>query len=201
MLDEKQFLGEHGIRALSKEYHDKPYEFDMGGTQYRVAYEPAESTTGMFGGNSNWRGPIWMPVNGLIIRSLVLLYQYYGNSLKLECPAGSGKEMNLFEVAQEISARLEGIYRADANGRRPVFGRDEKFQTDPYWKDYLLFYEYFDGDIGAGVGASHQTGWTGLVARFLHLFDNVNAQEVLEEGTTVLLHKATVGEAAEAVEA
>jgi hypothetical protein len=201
MLDEKEFLGEHGIRALSKEYHEKPFAFEMGGTHYVVGYEPAESTTGMFGGNSNWRGPVWMPVNGLIIRSLVLLYQYYGNSLKVECPTGSGVEMNLFEVAREISARLERIFRVDTNGQRPVFGRDEKFQTDPYWKDYPLFYEYFHGDNGAGVGASHQTGWTGLVARFLHLFDNVNAQEVLEEGTAVLLHKAAISETAEAVEA
>jgi hypothetical protein len=192
MLDEKQFLGDYGIRAISKEYHEKPYEFDMDGAKYMVAYEPAESTTGMFGGNSNWRGPVWMPVNGLLIKSLLLLFQYYGDSLKVECPTGSGVEKNLFEVAQEISNRLAGIFRADAKGRRPVFGDTEKFQTDPHWKDYILFYEYFHGDNGAGIGASHQTGWTGLVARFMQLFDSVKGEDVLKEGTGSLLNKQPV---------
>ena len=192
MLDEKQFLGEHGIRAISKEYHEKPFEFEMDGAKHTVAYEPAESTSGMFGGNSNWRGPVWMPVNALMIKSLLMLFQYYGDSFKVECPTGSGVEKNLFEVAEEISNRLAGIFRLDAKGRRPVFGDTEKFQTDPHWKDYLLFYEYFHGDNGAGIGASHQTGWTGLIARFMQLFDSVHAEEVLEVGTGVLVHKPPV---------
>jgi len=192
MLDEKQFLGDHGIRAISKEYHEKPFEFDMDGAKYTVAYEPAESTTGMFGGNSNWRGPVWMPVNGLLIKSLLLLFQYYGDSLKVECPTGSGVEKNLFEVAHEISNRLAGIFRVDAKGRRPVYGNTEKFQTDPHWKNYILFYEYFHGDNGAGVGASHQTGWTGLVARFMQLFDSVTGEEVIKEGTGALVNTQPV---------
>ncbi len=192
MLDEKQFLGDHGIRAISKEYHEKPFEFDMDGAKYTVAYEPAESTTGMFGGNSNWRGPVWMPVNGLLIKSLLLLFQYYGDSLKVECPTGSGVEKNLFEIAHEISDRLARIFRVDANGRRPVYGAMEKFQTDPHWKDYILFYEYFHGDNGAGIGASHQTGWTGLVARFMQLFGSVKGEDVLREGTGSLLNQQPV---------
>ncbi len=192
MLDKKQFLGDYGIRAVSKEYHYKPFEFVMDGKTYSVAYEPAESTTGMFGGNSNWRGPVWMPVNGLIIKALLLLYQYYGDSFKVECPTGSGVEKNLFEVAHDLSDRLAGIFRLDQDGRRPVYGHTEKFQSDPYWKDYLLFYEYFHGDNGAGIGASHQTGWTGLVARFMQVFDTVQATDVLHEGTSSLLHKQAI---------
>ena len=192
VLDEKQFLGPHGIRAISKEYQQCPFEFELNGTKYSVAYEPGESTTALFGGNSNWRGPVWMPVNGLLIRSLVLLFQYYGDSLKVECPTGSGVQKNLFEVAHDISDRLEGIFRLDKNGRRPVYGDTEKFQTDPHWKDHLLFYEYFHGDNGAGIGASHQTGWTGLVARFIHLFDSVEAKDVLNEGLSSLLGKQPV---------
>jgi hypothetical protein len=192
MLDEKQFLGEYGIRAVSKEYHEKPFEFVMNGTKYTVAYEPAESTTGMFGGNSNWRGPVWMPVNGLLVKALLLLFQYYGDSFKVECPTGSGVEKNLFEVAHDIANRLANIFRMDAKGRRPVFGATEKFQTDPHWKDYILFYEYFHGDNGAGIGASHQTGWTGLVARFMQLFDSVKGEDVLKEGTGSLLNKQPV---------
>ena len=183
MLDEEQFLGPHGIRSISREHLEQPYVFDLEGTRYTVQYEPAESTTRLFGGNSNWRGPIWMPVNALLIRSLLLLFQYYGDSFKVECPTGSGVEKNLFEVAHEIGDRLANIFRVDEDGRRPVYGDTEKFQTDPHWKDYLLFYEYFHGDNGAGIGASHQTGWTGLIARFLHLFDNVKASEVLSEGS------------------
>jgi hypothetical protein len=187
MLDEKQFLSDYGIRAVSKEYHEKPYEFVTNGTKYTVVYEPAESTTGMFGGNSNWRGPVWMPVNGILVKALLLLFQYYGDSFKVECPTGSGVEKNLFEVAQEIGNRLANIFRVDQKGRRPVFGVAEKFQTDPHWKDYILFYEYFHGDNGAGIGASHQTGWTGLVARFMQLFDSVQAKDVLQEGTSSML--------------
>jgi hypothetical protein len=197
MLDEKQFLGEHGIRSLSKAYHEKPFEFVMDGAKYTVAYEPGESTTRMFGGNSNWRGPVWMPVNGLLIRALLQMFHYYGDSFRVECPTDSGVEKNLFEVAQDISNRLSGIFRVDAKGRRPVYGGTEKVQTDPHWKDYLLFYEYFHGDNGAGIGASHQTGWTGLVARFMHLFDSVRAEEVLEEPRS-MLHRPPAG-ATEAV--
>ncbi|MGB6303408.1 MAG: glucosidase, partial [Acidobacteriaceae bacterium] len=161
MLDEKEFLSPYGIRALSK-YHDQhPYIVNVEGQEYRVNYLPAESNTGMFGGNSNWRGPIWMPVNALLIRALLSFYLYYGDKFKIECPTGSGKLMNLFEVAREIANRLERIFLRDSAGRRPVYGGTEKFQTDPHWKDYLLFFEYFHGDNGAGLGASHQTGWTG----------------------------------------
>ena len=187
MLDEEQFLGPHGVRSISQEHLKAPYVFDLEGTRYTVQYEPAESTTRLFGGNSNWRGPVWMPVNALLIRALLLMFQYYGDSLKVECPTGSGVEKNLFEVAHEISDRLANTFRVNDKGRRPVFGDSEKFQTDPHWKDYLLFYEYFHGDNGAGIGASHQTGWTGLVARFLHLFDNAKADDVLREGSGSLL--------------
>jgi hypothetical protein len=192
MLDENQFLGEYGIRSISKEHKDKPYVFDMNGTEYKVEYEPAESSTAMFGGNSNWRGPVWLPVNALIIKALVMLYQYYGDSFKIECPTGSGVQKNLFEIAHEISDRLANIFRLKKDGRRPVFGDTKKFQTDPHWRDYLLFYEYFHGDNGAGIGASHQTGWTGLVARFIQLFDSVGAEEVLSEGTSSLLQSQPV---------
>jgi hypothetical protein len=136
----------------------------------------------MFGGNSNWRGPIWMPVNGLIIRALLQFYLYYGDNFKVECPAGSGKLMNLFEVAREISTRLTRIFVRDEHGRRPVYGGTEKFQTDPHWRDYLLFYEYFHADNGAGLGASHQTGWTGAVARLIQMFGYLDATKMLEAG-------------------
>ncbi len=201
MLDENQFLGEYGIRSLSKEHKDKPYVFDMNGTEYKVEYEPAESSTGLFGGNSNWRGPVWMPVNALIVKALLLLYQYYGDSFKIECPTGSGVQKNLFEVANEISNRLGNIFRRNKDGHRPVFGDTQKFQTDPYWRDHLLFYEYFHGDNGAGIGASHQTGWTGLVARFIQLFDNVTAEEVRSEGTSSLLQSQPVAVAVAKTEA
>ena len=187
MLDEEQFLGPHGIRSISHEHLKNPYFFDLEGKRYIVQYEPAESSTRLFGGNSNWRGPVWMPVNALLIRSLLMLFQYYGDSFKVECPTGSGVEKNLFEVAHEIADRLANTFRVDSAGRRPVFGDTEKFQTDPHWKDYILFYEYFHGDNGAGIGASHQTGWTGIIARFLHLFDNVKAEDLLQEGSSSLL--------------
>ena len=145
-------------------------------------YLPAESDSGMFGGNSNWRGPIWFPVNALIIRALLQFYLYYGDTFKVECPTGSGNRMNLFEVAMEISRRLESIFLRDEHGRRPVFGGAEKFQTDPYWRDNILFYEYFHGDNGAGLGASHQTGWTGLIARLIQIHGTVDAQAYLQEG-------------------
>ena len=157
----------------------------MHGEEYRVGYLPAESDTGMFGGNSNWRGPIWMPVNVLIIRGLMHYYLYHGDNFKVECPTGSGRLMNLFEVAREIADRLGRIFLRDENGRRPVFGGAEKFQTDPEWRDHLLFYEYFHGDNGAGLGASHQTGWTGCVASLIDLFGKLDAQTYLCSGRMV----------------
>jgi hypothetical protein len=147
-----------------------------------VNYLPAESDTGMFGGNSNWRGPIWMPVNALLIRAMLSFYLYYGDNFKIECPTGSGKLMNLFEVAHEIASRLERIFLRDKSGRRPVYGGTEKFQTDPHWKDYILFHEYFHADNGAGLGASHQTGWTGVVAKLIELFGRLDTQQFLDAG-------------------
>ena len=148
----------------------------------------------MFGGNSNWRGPIWMPVNGLIIRALLHYYSYYGNSFTVECPTGSGRQMTLYEIASELSRRLSSIFQKDQQGRRPVYGGTQKFQEDPHWRDLLLFYEYFHGDNGAGLGASHQTGWTGIVARTMHLFATTSAEQMLEMGKaagTVEQHRAT----------
>jgi len=164
MLDEDEFLGPHGIRAISRRHVEHPVEFDWGGQRYEVRYLPAESDTGMFGGNSNWRGPVWFPMNVVILRALVQLHGYYGDRLKVECPTGSGTEMDLFEVAGELGRRLMTTFTEDEHGRRPVFGGIEKFQTDPHWHNLLLFHEYFHGDNGAGIGASHQTGWTGTVA-------------------------------------
>ena len=145
-------------------------------------YLPAESDTGMFGGNSNWRGPIWMPVNAMIIRALLSYYLYYGDNFKIECPTGSGKMMNLFEVSKEIADRLTSMFLRDAEGRRPVYGGTKKFQEDPHWQDHILFYEYFHGDNGAGLGASHQTGWTGLVAKMIELYGRLDAQSLLQQG-------------------
>jgi hypothetical protein len=164
MLDEEEFLGPHGIRAISRRHLDHPYEFEWQGQRYGVGYLPAESDSGMFGGNSNWRGPVWFPMNLVILRGLYQLHRYYGHRLKVECPTGSGREMDLLEVAGEISRRLATTFTRDENGRRPVYGGMEKFQTDPHWRDHVLFHEYFHGDNGAGIGASHQTGWTGTVA-------------------------------------
>jgi hypothetical protein len=184
MLDENEFLSPYGLRSLSRYHADHPYVFHAGGQEYRVSYLPAESDTGMFGGNSNWRGPIWMPVNALIIRALLQYYAYYGNDFTVECPTGSGRQMNLYQVAEELARRLARIFLKDANGRRPVYGDAGKFQDDPHWRDCLLFYEYFHGDNGAGLGASHQTGWTGIVARALHLFGSTTAEQVLAIGKT-----------------
>jgi len=182
MLDEKRFLGDHGIRSLSRWHLDHPFVMDVHGQQYRVQYLPAESDNGMFGGNSNWRGPIWMPVNMLILRALLNYYSYYGDDFTIECPTGSGKRMNLYQVAEEIARRLGCIFLRDSEGRRPVYGNSRKFQQDPYWKDLVLFYEYFHGDNGAGIGASHQTGWTGVIARILHTFATTTAQQVIKFG-------------------
>jgi hypothetical protein len=181
MLDEERFLGPHGIRSISRWHLDHPYVFAVHGEDYQVRYEPAESTTGMFGGNSNWRGPVWFPVNMLLIRALITHYRYYGNDLKVECPTGSGNMMTLFEVAQDLAGRLAGTFLRDGDGRRPVYGGTRLFQEDPHWRDLILFYEYFHGDNGAGLGASHQTGWTGLVARLIQSLAQFDAAAVLED--------------------
>jgi hypothetical protein len=182
MLDENEFLGPHGVRALSRHHLEHPYVFTVAGHEYRVGYLPAESDSGMFGGNSNWRGPVWMPVNALLIRALLQYYEYYGDNFIIECPTGSGRMMNLFEVAREIATRLVRVFLRDAQGHRPVYGGTAKFQTDPHWRDCILFYEYFHGDNGAGLGASHQTGWTGLVARLIQVFGRMDARAFLEGG-------------------
>jgi Glycosyl hydrolase family 63 C-terminal domain len=186
LLDENEFLSPYGIRSLSRYHLDHPFVMHLGGQEYKVQYLPAESNTGMFGGNSNWRGPIWMPVNGLIIRGLLQMYPFYGPDFKVECPTGSGKYMTLFEVAKEISTRLAKIFLRDENGNRPVYGGTKKFQDDPYWKDYILFFEYFHGDNGAGLGASHQTGWTGLIARILDLNARLDPEALLAKPKAVM---------------
>ena len=190
MLDEDEFLSPYGIRSLSKFHEQHPFVLNVGGQEHRVDYLPAESNTGMFGGNSNWRGPIWMPVNALIIRALLNFYLYYGDDFKIECPTGSGKLMNLFEVSKEIAARLGRIFTRDEHGRRPVYGGTEKFQSDPHWRDHILFYEYFHGDNGAGLGASHQTGWTGLVAKIIELYGILDPQRSLRVGREAAFTKA-----------
>jgi len=183
MLDEEQFLTPFGIRSLSKWHEQHPYTFNVHGEHYEVKYLPAESDTGMFGGNSNWRGPIWLPVNMLILRGLLQFYLYYGDTFKIECPTGSGHVMNLFEVTMNIARRLTRIFLKDEKGHRPVYGGSEKFQTDPQWRDHVLFYEYFNGNNGAGLGASHQTGWTGLVAKLIQLLNVLDPEKVLKGGT------------------
>jgi hypothetical protein len=182
MLDENEFFSPYGIRALSRYHAEHPYVFRVGAEEYRVEYLPAESDTGMFGGNSNWRGPIWMPVNGLIVRALLQYYAYYGDQFTVECPTGSGRQMTLYQIAEELTRRLSGIFLRNGEGKRPVYGGTTKFQEDPYWRDLILFYEYFHGDNGAGLGASHQTGWTGIVARMMHLFATTTPEMVLEAG-------------------
>ena len=167
MLDENEFLSPFGVRALSRYHKDHPYTLNVAGREHRVGYEPAESATGAFGGNSNWRGPVWFPVNYLIIESLQKFHYYLGDDFQVEFPTGSGRLLNLWEVAAEISRRLTHIFLRDPGGRRPVYGAAQKFQTDPHWRDHILFYEYFHGDDGTGIGASHQTGWTGLVAKLI----------------------------------
>jgi len=180
LLDENEFFSPYGIRALSRYHREHPFVFHVAGQEHRVEYLPGDSNSGMFGGNSNWRGPVWMPVNVLIVRGLMNLYGFYGDDFKVECPTGSGNRMTLFEVAKEISRRLSAIFLRDAGGRRPVHGGAAKFQEDPHWRELILFYEYFHGDNGAGIGASHQTGWTGLVARLLDVFGRLTAEDALE---------------------
>ncbi len=167
VLDEDEFLSPFGVRSLSRVHKDRPYTCSPGGAVQRVDYEPGDSTTGLFGGNSNWRGPIWLPVNYLLVEALERYHHFYGDTLRVECPTRSGRLMNLQEVARELAARLAQIFRADERGRRICYGSDARFAADPHWRDLLLFHEYFHGDSGQGLGASHQTGWTALVTRLL----------------------------------
>jgi hypothetical protein len=178
MLDPNEFLGDFGIRSLSRYHLEHPYSFFADGHEYKVSYLPAESNTGMFGGNSNWRGPIWAPVNALIVRALLQMYAFYGDDFRVECPTGSGKHMTLFEVARELTRRLGSLFLRDAHGRRPVFGGARKFQEDPHWRDNLLFYEYFHGDNGAGLGASHQTGWTAMIPTLVQIVGALTPAEI-----------------------
>ncbi|HTY53614.1 MAG TPA: hypothetical protein VMB26_00355 [Candidatus Binataceae bacterium] len=182
MLDENEFLSDYGVRSLSRYHAKNPYVLRVADREYRVPYTPAESDTGMFGGNSNWRGPIWMPANALIIRALLQYYGFYGDAFKVECPTGSGRRMTLYQVAEELARRLANIFLRGKDGRRPVYGATRKFQEDPHWRDLLLFYEYFHGDNGAGLGANHQTGWTGLIARSMHLFATTSAEQLINLG-------------------
>jgi hypothetical protein len=189
LLDENEFLSPYGIRSLSRYHKDHPFIFNVGGQPNIVSYLPAESNTGMFGGNSNWRGPVWMPVNALIVRGLLNYYSFYGDDFTVECPTGSGNRMTLFEVAREVAQRLTNIFLRDENGHRPVYGGSSKFQEDPHWRDLILFYEYFHGDNGAGLGASHQTGWTGNVARLLDIFGRMTAADALSTPTERLTER------------
>jgi len=193
MLDESEFLSDYGIRSLSRYHLEHPYSFYHSGQEHIVGYVPGDSTSGMFGGNSNWRGPVWMPVNLLLVRALMYLYSYYGDSFTVEYPTGSGEYKDLYDVAQCISERLIGIFLKDESGRRPVYGGAEKFQTDPHWRDLILFYEYFHGDNGSGIGASHQTGWTGCVARLIQALGYFNKDMVLSNTTPTELARYKQG--------
>ncbi|MGW7071012.1 MGH1-like glycoside hydrolase domain-containing protein [Streptomyces sp. NPDC054855] len=177
LLSEDEFLSPYGVRALSRHHAEHPYTFWVHGEEYKVGYLPAESDTGMFGGNSNWRGPVWMPMNALIIRGLLNLYGFYGDDFTVECPTGSGVRKNLYEVAEDITGRLARIFLSGDDGRRPVYGGQRKFTDDPHWRDLISFYEYFHGDNGAGLGASHQTGWTGLVAALMKVFGTLGPDD------------------------
>jgi hypothetical protein len=167
VFDEREFLAPHGIRALSRIYGENPYVLQVGGEEYRVSYEPGESQTGVFGGNSNWRGPVWFPMNYLLLESLERYHHFYGDSFKVELPTGSGNWVTLLEAAKEVDRRLARTFLRGADGRRPCFGENPRFAADPHWKDLLLFHEFFHGETGRGLGASHQTGWTALVTRCL----------------------------------
>ncbi|MFC4909537.1 MGH1-like glycoside hydrolase domain-containing protein [Actinomadura gamaensis] len=182
MLDETEFLSPHGVRALSRFHAEHPYEFWVNGQRYQVGYLPAESDSGMFGGNSNWRGPVWFPMNALIVRALLNLYAFHGDDFTVECPTGSGERMNLYEVGEELVRRLTRLFLRDGEGRRPVYGGLDKFQHDPHWRDLVSFHEYFHGDNGAGIGAAHQTGWTALVAPLMILYGNLSSADVLAGG-------------------
>jgi hypothetical protein len=181
LLDPAEFLSDFGIRSISREHLDHPYTFWASGQPYQVSYLPAESDTGMFGGNSNWRGPIWAPVNAMIVRAMLQMYSFYGDDFKVECPTGSGRQMNLYQVAQELTNRLNAIFLRNKDGRRPVYGGSPKFQNDPHWRDHILFYEYFHGDNGAGLGASHQTGWTAVIPTLNQILAQLPAERILAE--------------------
>jgi hypothetical protein len=196
LLDEDEFLGPHGIRSLSRFHQDHPFRFRVGHDTLEVRYLPAESDSGMFGGNSNWRGPVWMPVNALIVRALINLYSFYGNDFKVQCPTRTGPYLTLYEVAREIVRRLTSTFLRDAEGRRAVYGGTGKFHDDPHWRDLILFYEYFHGDNGAGIGASHQTGWTGLIAPLLDIFARADAQDLLELDRERLRARVVAGRSA-----
>jgi len=185
MLDENEFLSPYGIRSLSRYHAEHPYVFDASGQEYRVAYVPGDSDSGMFGGNSNWRGPIWMPMQLMLIRALVDQYAHLGNNFKVECPVGSGRQLTLFEISQELARRLSRLFIRDKDGRRPAHGLHSRW-NDEHWRDHVLFYEYFHADTGAGAGASHQTGWTGVIAFLMHGFNAVEADQVLEKGMTAV---------------
>jgi hypothetical protein len=181
MLDESEFLSDYGIRSLSRRHADQPYVFREGGQEYSVGYVPGDSDSGMFGGNSNWRGPIWMPMQLMIIRGLVNQFAHLGKDFTVECPVGSGRELNLLEVSQEIARRLSRLFLRNREGRRPAHGSHSRW-NDEHWRDQILFYEYFHGDNGEGIGASHQTGWTGVIAFLIHGFTAVEEEKVLEKG-------------------
>jgi hypothetical protein len=189
MLDPQEFLSEYGIRAISHCHLEHPYRLEVHGSVHEVRYEPAESSTGLFGGNSNWRGPIWFPINFLIVEAIQKFHHYYGDDFLVEHPFGSGEKRTLWQVASDLSRRLESILLKADDGRRPVFGDVELFQADPHWREYVPFHEYFHGDTGRGVGASHQTGWTGLVAK------------LLEQTSTQMMAPRTSERAAEVLEA
>jgi hypothetical protein len=193
MLDENEFFSPYGIRSLSRHHREHPFVFRHGGQESRVDYVPGDSNSGMFGGNSNWRGPVWMPVNFLLLLSIIRLYAYYGDDFKVECPTGSGQQMTLFEIAREFSERLIGIFLRDGSGRRPVNGTAEKFNSDPHWRDLVLFYEYFHGDNGAGIGASHQTGWTGCIARVIQAMGLLTKEMILSPNAMQEVTKAFAG--------
>ena len=182
MLDENEFFSPHGIRALSRFHQEHPYVFQHGGQDYRVGYVPGDSDTGMFGGNSNWRGPVWMPINFLLYTALLRLYTYFGEDFKVECPTGSGQRMTLLEVAKALGERLSRIFLRDGDGRRPAYGAADTFRDDPHWRDLVLFHEYFHGDTGAGIGANHQTGWTGCVARIIQVNASLTKDLLLSPG-------------------
>jgi hypothetical protein len=193
MLDENEFFSPHGVRSLSRFHRERPFVFRHGDQESRVDYVPGDSNSGMFGGNSNWRGPVWMPVNFLLLMSLLRLYAYYGDEFTVECPAGSGQQRTLFEISREFSERLIGIFLRDDSGRRPVNGTAEKFNSDPHWRELVLFYEYFHGDNGAGIGASHQTGWTGCIARVIQAMGLLTKEMILSPDAEKLVGKAFAG--------
>jgi hypothetical protein len=185
MLNENEFLSPYGIRSLSRYHADHPYVFNAGGQEYRIGYVPGDSNSGMFGSNSNWRGPIWMPMQLMLIRALVDQYAHLGNNFRVECPVGSGRQLNLLEVSKELARRVSRLFIRNTEGRRPAHGNHTRW-NDEHWRDHVLFYEYFHGDTGAGIGASHQTGWTGVIAFLIQGFTAVEAEKVLEKGMSAV---------------